>query len=63
MSGPCRDCEFRRPGCHGECVHYREYREDYQKRKEHVRSFKQSDAAAVLSDGIQKSLKRRRKKS
>lgn len=26
MSGPCKDCEHRRPGCHGECEVYKAWR-------------------------------------
>lgn len=25
---PCKDCQFREPGCHGKCEMYREWRKE-----------------------------------
>ena len=30
---PCRTCDQRRTGCHGDCEGYKEWRKDYDKNK------------------------------
>lgn len=33
MNQPCRDCKNRYIGCHGECIKYKEWKEEYNKIK------------------------------
>ena len=39
MTQPCKDCQNRKIGCHGECTKYADYRVENEKEKQARRDF------------------------
>lgn len=49
---PCKDCEFRHPGCHAQCEPYKAWLEDQHAKSAYLA--KNDDATKVIIDGIRK---------
>lgn len=39
MNIPCKDCQNRKIGCHGECTKYADYKTENEKKKQARRDF------------------------
>lgn len=35
---PCKECEYRRPGCHSDCEQHRQWKEELNERKTQITS-------------------------
>lgn len=49
MTCPCKDCEFRRPGCHGSCEPFKTWRSPLDGLREEKRRLREVDE--VIADG------------
>lgn len=56
IPSPCKECDKRYVGCHGECQDYLDYRMEMDSRREDYqdRQKKEMDIAAVRTKGISK---------
>ena len=37
IAAPCRDCDWRKPGCHAECEGYQNYKREVEKKKAYLK--------------------------
>ena len=56
LVSPCRYCPDRRPGCHGECVRYKAFRERFD--REHVERVRKQQTVDLLDRNAVRALRR-----
>lgn len=52
MTCPCYECEYRRPGCHGDCEPFKTWRAPLDGLREEKRRMRKVDE--VISDGTER---------
>ena len=63
-NNPCRDCEERHEGCHGKCERYLGWRDEVNKKKDHIYRSRKGEvlATSFTIEEIYKGIDKRKNK-